>query len=30
MGSMAITQQTFTCWKSTIETVEKGLKYVQN
>ena len=26
---LIITQQTFTCPKSTIETVEEGVKYVQ-
>ena len=25
-----LTQQTFTCPKSTIETLEKGVKYVQS
>ena len=26
----SVTQLTFTCLKSAIETVEKGVKYVQN
>ena len=28
--SLFSTQQTFTCTKSTIETIEKGVKYVQS
>ena len=26
----AYSQPTFTCWKSAIETLEKGVKYVQS
>ena len=29
-GNMDLTQLTFTCSKSTIETLEKGLKYIQS
>ena len=28
--TLPITQQTFTCLNSTIETLEKGVKYVQS
>ena len=27
---IALTQLAFTCWKSTIETLEQGVKYVQS
>ena len=29
-GSSTVTQQTFTCSKSTKETIKKGVKYVQS
>ena len=30
LPSVALSQQTFTCSKSTMEALDKGVKYVQN
>ena len=30
LGTLVVTQLTFTCSKTTIETLEKGVKYVQS